>query len=412
MRRLALLFICVSILATCLTACDRIGADILGAEGDKYDKEKNESALVESNTEFAFDIFKMINEEDKEENIFISPLSISQALTMAYNGAEGATKEAMEEALAFSGQDRELINLSFKSLTNRLEKLDKSIELNIGNSVWIREGDKIKKSFIKANKKAFNAEVRTLDFSDVKSVDIINNWIDKATKGKVTEMLEPPISSDTLMYLINAVYFKGKWSDQFDPKLTYQENFYALDGDVQTANMMRRAEDSVEYTNGVTYKAVRLPYGKGKTSMYIILPAEGTDINEFIRSLTLDNWRGIKKTVSKREGIVFRIPRFKLEYGTKSLKESLIILGMEEAFSPEADFTGIREEVAISDVLHKAAIEVKEEGSEAAAATVVEMKDTSEAEPITFIANRPFMFIINDDVTDTILFMGKLVSIK
>ena len=213
------------------------------------------------------------------------------------------------------------------------------------------------------------------------------------------------------MYLINAIYFKGEWTEQFDPKLTYQDNFYAHDGELQTVNMMRKSEGSVEFASCDKYKAVRLPYGNGKTSMYMILPAEGTDINEFISDMTLENWEGIKKTVTDRDDIVFRIPRFKLEYGTKSLKESLISLGMEEAFSDDADFTGVREYVTISDVMHKAIIEVNEEGSEAAAATVVEVKCESVAEPITFIADRPFVFIINDDVTDTILFMGKVVSI-
>lgn len=168
-------------------------------------------------------------------------------------------------------------------------------------------------------------------------------------------MLEPPISEDILMYLINAIYFKGEWTEQFDPELTYQDNF--------------------------------------------------------ISNMTLENWKGIKKSVIDRDDIVFRIPRFKLEYGTKSLKDSLISLGMEEAFSDDADFSGIREYVAISEVMHKAVIEVNEEGSEAAAATVVELKETGAAEPITFIADRPFMFIINNDVTDTILFMGKVLSI-
>lgn len=412
MRKLALLLICVFILGTIMTACDSTSADIADDRSRDYDREKSELPLVESNTKFAFDIFKRLNEEDMEENIFISPLSISQALTMAYNGAEGSTREAMEQALAITGLDRDAINSDFSSLSYQLEKLDKKIELYIGNSIWIREGSEINESFIKVNKKAFNAEVRTLDFSDIKSVDIINDWIDSATKGRITDMLKPPINPDTLMYLINAIYFKGEWSKQFNSKMTYQDNFYALNGEIQTANMMRKPHDSVEFTDGGTYKAVRLPYGKGKTSMYIILPAEGTDINEFISNMTLDNWRDIKKSVSERDDIILRIPRFKLEYGTRSLKDSLSLLGMGKAFSPDADFSGIRKDVTISDVLHRAVIEVNEEGSEAAAITAVDVAGTAAmVEPITFIANRPFIFIINDDVTDTILFMGKVVGI-
>ena len=383
----------------------------LSSNEKAYNMEKIDSTLVKGNQTFAFDIFKSLNMEDLEESIFISPLSISQALTMAYNGAETTTKEGMEKTLGLSGLDRTIVNESFSNLTNYLEQIDEKIKLNIGNSIWIRDGEEIKEEFIQTNKDNFKAEVESLDFSDDKSVEIINDWIDNATNGKITKMLEPPISKDILMYLINAIYFKGEWTEQFDPKLTYQDNFYSHDGEVQTANMMRKSEGSVEFASCDKYKAVRLPYGNGKTSMYIILPAEGTDINEFISNMTLENWEGIKGTVTDSEDIVFRIPRFKLEYGTKSLKDSLILLGMEEAFSDKADFSGIREYVAISDVMHKSVIEVNEEGSEAAAATVVETKCESVAEPITFIADRPFMFIINDDVTDTILFMGKILSI-
>ncbi|NLO10245.1 MAG: hypothetical protein GX129_10330 [Clostridiales bacterium] len=370
-------------------------------------------SVQEGNQYFALDIFKKLNEKDLEESIFISPLSISQALAMAYNGAEMTTKESMEEALGLGGLERELVNNSFRNLTLHLKNIDKSIELNIGNSIWIRDGEEIREEFIQTNKKNFNAVVESLDFSDDKAVDIINNWIDNATKGKITRMLEPPIRKEVLMYLINAIYFKGEWKEPFDSKRTYPSEFYAMDGETQTVNMMRKVNDSVLYTDNDEYKAVRLPYDNGNTSMYIILPSEGNDINEFINKMTTEKWDNIKKTVKERDDIVFRIPRFKLEYGTKSLKDSLISLGMEEAFSDHADFTGIREKVKISDVMHKALIEVNEEGSEAAAVTVVEVALTAESpmEPLTFIANRPFMFIINDDVMDTILFMGKVVSI-
>lgn len=430
MKKLALLLICTVVLVTILTACNNSttnqnqsaesnlsnsnssSSNRYNSEKRKYDMEKIDSAVVEGNVSFAFNIFKKLNEEDSEESIFISPLSISQALTMTYNGAEGTTKEAIENTIGLTGLNRGTVNESFQNLTNYLEQIDKDIELNIGNSIWIREGEIINEEFIRTNKESFNAKVEALDFSDDKSVDIINDWIDNATKGKITKMLEPPIGKDILMYLINAIYFKGEWSEQFDPKLTYQDNFYSFDGRVQKVNMMRKREGNVEFTDSGDYKAVRLPYGKGKVSMYIILPAEGTDINEFISNMTIDNWKGIKRTVRERDDIVFRIPRFKLKYGTKSLKDSLILLGMEEAFSDHADFSGIREMVTISDVLHRAVIEVNEEGSEAVAVTIVETKDAAAVEPITFIADRPFIFIINDDVTDTILFMGKVVSIE
>lgn len=168
----------------------------------------------------------------------------------------------------------------------------------------------------------------------------------------------------------------------------------------------------VEYTSGDDYSAVRLPYGNGKTSMYCILPNDGININEFIKNMSLEKWNGIRKNISEVDEVVLQIPKFKLEYGIKNLNESLQSLGMGEAFSNQADFSGIREDIYISRVLHKAVIEVNEEGSEAAAATVVEMKDAAAAEPIAFIADKPFVFIIADDTTGTILFMGKLLSVE
>ena len=174
--------------------------------------------------------------------------------------------------------------------------------------------------------------------------------------------------------------------------------------------MSRKGE--VEYTKGDNYKAVRLPYGNGKTSMYCVLTDDGVNINEFIDNMSIEKWNEIRKNVAEVDEVVLQIPKFKLEYGIKNLNDSLQSIGLGEAFSDKADFSGIREGVYINRVLHKAVIEVNEEGSEAAAATVVEMKEVAARQPITFIADKPFMFIIADGTTGTILFMGKLLSVK
>jgi len=388
------------------TACSSVGA----INGQKYDLAKVGQDVVEGNSQFAFDLFKRLNSEDEDESIFISPLSISTALTMTYNGAETSTKEAMEKTLGFKDLDRDLVNESYSNLLKYLQKADKKVELNIANSIWIRQGQELNEDFLADNKLNFNAEITTLDFSDDSAVNTINRWIDKATKGKIDKMLEPPIDPDVIMYLINAIYFKGEWSKQFDPARTYNGTFRKLDGSEETVQMMS-LQDKVFYAKGDDYKAVRLPYGNGKISMYAILPSESINIDKFIEDMTVEKWKDIRASLAETDDVLVQIPKFKMEYGIKDLNDSLEYLGMGEALSEKADFSGIREDIYISRVLHKAVIEVNEEGSKAAGVTVVEMKEAGAPEPITFIADRPFMFIIADELTGSLLFMGKLVSV-
>lgn len=407
MRRIIGVLLIAALFLLICTAC----SEGIATKGKKYDVTKINHGVVEGNSQFAFDLFKKLNDEDKGNSIFISPLSISTALTMTYNGAETSTKDAMEKALGFKGIDRDIINESYSNLLNYLQNVDKKIELNIANSIWIRHGQEIKENFLSNNESNFNAEVDTLDFSKDSAISTINKWIDNATKGKINRMLEPPIDPNVIMYLINAIYFKGEWSKQFDPERTYDGTFKTFEGSEQTVKMMS-LKDRVLYTEGDDYKAVKLPYGNGKISMYIMLPDEDVSINEFIEDMTVEKWNDIRNNVMETDDVLLQIPRFELEYGIKNLNDSLKALGMEEAFSENADFSGIREGIYISRVLHKAVIEVNEEGSEAAAVTVVEMTESAAMEPITFIADRPFMFIITDDTTESVLFMGKLLNVE
>lgn len=413
------LFLCASILLVLITGCsfanlpsDNKSRDNKSIDNKSIDNsstntpKKIDSDFVARNTEFAFKIFKQLNEEDKDKNIFISPISISTALSMTYQGAEGSTREAMAKALGYSNIDIDILNENYKTLLQRLSKIDKKIKLDMANSIWIREGEYIKEDFLSVNKEFFHALIKELDFSKDDAADIINNWISDATNKKITEMIEPPIAPDTLMYLINAIYFKGEWTKKFDKENTYSADFHAENGSTQNI-MMMTLNGEIEYGRGDDFQAVRLPYGNGDTAMYCILPEAGTPINDFIETLNIEKWNNIKSTIQKQEDVILNMPRFKMEYGIKHLKDSLSALGMEEAFSDKANFSGIRNGVYIHEVLHKAIIEVNEEGSEAAGATVVEMRVTSAVEPIIFSADRPFVFIIADDKTGTILFIGK-----
>ena len=407
-KRLCLL-ISIIMLMSLFAGCS--GQLLLSGENGSFDRKKINIDLVKGNSRFAFNIFKQINKEDENKSVFISPLSISTALTMTYLGAGTSTKEAMAKALEYTGISDDMLNESYKNLVKYLKQPDKKIELNISNSLWIREGEVIKENFLSSNKDIFDASVNYLDLSNANAADTINKWISDATKKKIEKMLEPPIPSDIVMYLINAIYFKGDWKDKFNERNTYDTLFNAGNGLASQAMMMSK-NGRIEYGQGDGYKAVRLPYGSGNIAMYCTLPEKNVPGNKFIEALDDKKWKDIKTNILKKKEVNLNLPRFKVDYGIKNLNDSLSSLGMEEAFSGTADFSGIRDGICISRVLHKAVIEVNEKGSEAAAATVVEMKETAAADPLTFIADRPFVFVIADDVTGTILFMGKLYDVK
>lgn len=377
-----------------------------GSSQNQYDLQKINEGVVKANNSFAFDIFRKMNEEEEDTNLFISPFSISAALTMTYNGAAGNTKQQMSDVLKFGDIHPGIVNESFQNLLASLSHADEKVRLDIGNSVWVREGEAIQKDFLETNSKYFNAFTQMLDFSKADSAQVINGWISDATRQKIQKMIDPPIPPEVVMYLINAIYFKGEWANQFDEKRTFDGKFKTTAGQMEEVRMMTR-EGKIACANGSDYKAVRLPYGNGRLSMVCVLPDEAVDIDDFIGSFDAQRWNDIDKALEETDGFTLFLPRFKIEYGIKQLNDSLIELGMKDAFSANADFSGIREGLFISEVLHKAVIEVNEEGSEAAAATVVVMEESFSPD-LYFIAERPFLFMIADEQTGTILFLGKL----
>ena len=377
-------------------------------ESDELAAEVDQS-LVGANTDFGFNIFRELAAEDKGENIFISPLSMLLALAMTYNGALGETGLAMGEALEFSGLDLQELNSGFRDLTIAIENADSDIDMSIANSIWLRDGFKPEEDFVERNKKYYSSEVEELDFSAPDAVATINGWISDATRGKIEKMLSE-IPADVIMYLINAIYFKGNWTHEFDESLTVDEDFNLLDGSSKKVSMMVQRRDFM-YFEGDNFSSARLPYGQDKMAMYIILPDAGIGVDAVIESLDGDRWNKITGSFSEIE-VNIHMPRFKMEYGIKLLNTALSTLGMGVAFSPEADFSGIAPDIFISRVLHKAVIEVNEKGSEAAAATVVEMVESAmpEVKTAEFIVDRPFFFVISDDRSGTVLFMGKVVE--
>ena len=406
----ALLLVSVPIFSSC--AKDSGGISTVPVVSDEKSDElavNVNRSLISSNTDFAFNIFGRLIAEDNGKNVFISPLSILLALAMTYNGAVGDTNLAMADAMEFSGMDMEELNQGFSDLMVSILNGDGEVQINIANSIWPRLGFNPKEDFVDINKKYYSSEVNELDFSDPGAVDTINGWIEDATEEKIKKMLTE-IPADAVMYLINAIYFKGDWTYPFEEESTFEEDFNLEDGSTKKVPMMNMVEN-FQYGQGDNFGILRLPYGQEKFSMYIVLPDEGEDLDGTISGIDGNSWKALVGGLGDNK-VMLKMPKYKMEYGVKLLNDVLTDLGMGIAFGPEADFSNINPDIFISKVMHKAVIEVNEKGSEAAAATVVEMVESAMPveEMVEFIVDRPFFFVIADDRSGAILFMGKVVS--
>lgn len=378
---------------------------------DPGDLTSADKELAKSGNKFGLKLFREIVANEPDINIFISPLSVSMALGMTYNGAKGETKTAIQETLELHGLTLEEVNGSYKNLINILSNLDPKVLFEIANSIWYREGIAVKDEFLNLNQTYFNAEVEDLDFGDDASCDIINGWVDEKTHGKINEILKPPIDPLAIMFLINAIYFKGDWTIQFDPEDTKENSFQLMDGSSDKCNMMAM-QDTLSYFENEIFQAIDLLYGDGDYSMTVFLPKaeNGEDVNTLSARLTEDNLESWLGSFTEVEVLLY-MPKFEVEYEIK-LNDALKALGMEIAFTPGlADFTNIANmELYISQVRHKTYIKVDEEGTEAAAVTIVEIFTTSLPEFPTMNINHPFLFLIREHNSNSILFMGKITN--
>jgi serine protease inhibitor len=366
-----------------------------------------EKQLVASDNKFGLKLFREIVAQEGNKNIFVSPLSVAMALGMTYNGANGATQEAMQNTLDLQGMSLEDVNKSYRSVIDLLGGLDPKVTFQIANSIWYRQGFEVEPTFVDLNKTYFDAVVRALDFADPSAVVTINSWVSENTNGKIDKIIER-ISDRTVMYLIDAIYFKGIWKLQFDPEETYTGTFHLPDGSVKSCQMMSMPESWIAYFETREFSAIDLKYGDGNYSMAILLPHSNMNLDSVMAQLTDENWQSWLGQFQLQTWEL-QIPKFEIEY-EKSLKDVLSALGMGIAFSDFADFTGINRQgnLQISEVKHKTYVKVDEEGTEAAAATSVEIRWVSV--PIPFTVDRPFLFVIHENHSGTILFMGKIVD--
>lgn len=364
---------------------------------------------VTQDNEFALELLRKTIDNTAENNVFISPLSVSIALGMAWNGADGLTRTEMEAALKMTGMSADNINEYYKIMLDSLPTADSNTKLKIANSIWYRNGFQIKQPFLDVNAAYFDAEIRSLDFSKSWVVDTINHWCMLKTNNLINKVINE-IAPLTRMYLINAVYFKGQWASPFEVKQTVRTNFTDEQGKLTEVNMMHQA-DSFPYYSDTYAQYLDMPYGNGAFSMTIILPSTGKTIGNLLDYLSNERLNTALAGLQAQK-VDVSLPRFKTECNYE-LSTSLKAMGMNKAFDYTADFSKIcDEDLYISSVIHKTYVEVTEEGTKAAAVTAIEFTTTSMPNYPTFLANKPFIFLIREKGTGVILFAGKMGAVE
>ncbi|NLZ39054.1 MAG: serpin family protein [Firmicutes bacterium] len=402
MKQIMALMLCF-LLAIPLAGCNKVnlpGRKVQAAE-------RLDARLVKGNTAFALQLFAQLRDSSGCENTFFSPASVALALSMVYNGAAGETQAEMAHAMQIETLTLEELNQANADLLTILYNPDPKVEINTANSLWPANNARIKDDFIQRNKSYYDAEVQKLNFAQGDAHKNINSWVEEKTNGRIKDLFDR-LESDTRLVLVNALYFNGQWTEAFDAKLTKDAPFTLADGKKKNVPLMYK-KATLDCLAEESFNAVRLPYGQGRLSMYVFVPNKGLD--NLYEQLSVDNWQKWFKSFSAREVNVY-IPRFKAEY-KQHLNDALQKIGMTRAFNPKlADFSAMaEEELFVSDVIHQAYIDVDEKGTEAAAATGVVMRLTAlPADTFTVRADRPFFFVIRDDMTGTILFMGEITN--
>jgi len=327
-----------------------------------------EQQIVTADNDFAFALLReLAAESSPDSNIFISPLSVAMVLGMTYNGAAGVTQAEMQQTLALQGMTLGDVNQSYQSLIALLRGLDPQVTFTLANSVWFEPGFTLMPAFVTATKTYFDATVRSLDFTSPGAVDTLNDWVSKATNGRITDLLQDPDPYSTVAVLLNAIYFNGKWRNRFDPGQTTAGAFTLRSGATVSAQMMT---DAYHPAYGGCGPVVDLPYGGDAFRMTIVLPATALALDTLVAGLTSARWDQMVSNTESTTPVDLRLPKFTFSYG-RSLVKALKALGMPSAFcdAPNTDFSNLSPGFCVSDVMHKAFVAVDENGTEAAAAT-------------------------------------------
>ncbi len=366
-----------------------------------------ESQITQAANRFGFRLLQKLEAQQRDSNIFLSPLSVSLALGMTLNGANGETARAIRSTLGFPELNNEEINRVYRDLVAQLAEADPKIDLRIANSLWYRPGLAVLPDFLQTCRDYYAALVKELDFNQPGAADSLNRWVKESTGGKI-EKITDRINPAVVVILLNAIYYKGTWTYQFDPEKTTTAPFYLENGETVTVPMMKLRTEIAHLENEL-FRAVQLPYGKGRFRMVIFLPASGRTIGEVLQEFIPENWHQWMSRF-RSDTLQVEMPRFKLKYQQK-LNRPLAELGMGLAFTPGADFSRLVQGggIWIDEVRHKTFLEVNEEGSEAGAVTMVTFVRSAGGTRV-FRVDHPFLLAIYEADTSAILFLGKVMN--
>ncbi|MBD2327650.1 serpin family protein [Alkalinema sp. FACHB-956] len=366
--------------------------------------------LIAANNRFSFNLLAAVRQQDRSRNVFISPSSVAIALSMLYNGAAGETQKAMAEALQLQDLSLDAVNAANETLKTRLESDNAKVKLTIANSLWLKQGMTFNPEFLSRNQRFYQAKVASLDFADPQSPQVMNNWVKRNTNGRIEKIVDR-LNPQDVLYLMNAIYFKGSWEKPFNKQQTREQPFRLANGQTKPHPMMQQF-GKYSYAETEDFQAISLPYSDRRLSLYVFLPKEGKTLDALADGLTAETWERWQQQFGKREGSIV-LPKFKLEYDTE-LKDALTTLGMKSAFIPGvADFRNLSDRATfIGQVKHKTFVEVNEEGTEAAGVTSIGIRTTSipQDPPFQMVVDRPFFCALYDSQTGTILFMGTIVD--
>ncbi len=421
--RLGVLLLLCCISGIIMTSCSAKGDPnkMNSNSNQELSKEERNTALneiepkrIQAMNAMGLHILQQMGAKEKADgsNLLISPYSIAAAIGMAYNGSVGETRREMAEVMGWSGLEMDQVNASQAALQQLLTHPGKGIEIGIANSMWTKEGIPVEENYQTTIQQTYEAEIRTLNGQPAQAKEEINQWVKQHTEGMIPNLMQEPPEKEALMILVNAIAFDGNWMDEFDPEYTTDEEFKLVNGKDLSVRMMHQTKQ-FQYSGNEDWQAVRLPYGEGQMHLLVVLPREGRTLDEIQQQLLDDPER--LDTGSEYRLVELSLPRFRAEYGM-NLKEVLQRLGMEMAFDPyAANFTGMISrgpnlQAYIGQILHRAVMEVSEQGTVAAASTMVGMEAGSAppTDPVMMDVNRPFMVAVVDKSTGAWLFAGNI----